>query len=99
MQTIWRAFIAVTMLIATTAFAQPYPNHPVKIVVPFAAGSATDIIARILADEFRAAFDQPFVVDNKPGASAQIGAELVAQAPPDGYTLFITTNTSHSANP
>jgi len=100
MQRIWKALIGAAMLVATTALAQqPYPNHPVKIVVPFAAGSATDIIARVLADEFRAAFDQAFIVDNKPGASAQIGAELVAQAPPDGYTLFITTNTSHSANP
>ena len=67
--------------------------------MPFAAGSATDIIARIIADDLRATFDQPFIVENKPGASAQIGAELVAQSPPDGYTLFVTTNTSHSANP
>jgi len=84
---------------APLAWGQAYPNHAVKIVVPFAAGSATDIMARIIAEELRAAFDQPFIVENKPGASAQIGAEQVAQSPPDGYTLFITTNTSHSANP
>jgi tripartite-type tricarboxylate transporter receptor subunit TctC len=81
------------------AHAQPYPNHPVRVVVPFAAGSATDIVARLLAEELKTAFNQPFVVDNKPGASAMIGAELVAKSPPDGYTLFVTTNTSHSANP
>jgi tripartite-type tricarboxylate transporter receptor subunit TctC len=86
-------------LAAIPALSQPYPNHPVKIVVPFAAGSATDIMARIIADELRASLGQPFIVENKPGASAQIGAEQVAQSPPDGYTLFVTTNTSHSANP
>lgn len=82
-----------------TSSAQSYPNGPVRIVVPFAAGSATDIVARLIAEEFRAEFNQSFVVDNKPGASAQIGAEIVARAPADGYTLFMTTNTSHSANP
>src|SRR5438876_3215707 len=81
------------------AWGQAYPNRPVKIVVPFAAGSATDIVARLLAEELRVAFNQSFIVDNKPGASAQIGAEYVAKAAPDGYTLFVTTNTSHSANP
>jgi len=92
------------MLVAGVAVAQPawsqaYPTRPVKIIVPFAAGSATDIMARILAEELRGTFDQAFIVDNKPGASAQIGAEAVAKAAPDGYTLFLTTNTSHSANP
>jgi tripartite-type tricarboxylate transporter receptor subunit TctC len=92
------ALLAACAMVAP-AFGQAYPNRPVKIVVPFAAGSATDIMARIIAEEFRAAFDQAFIVENKPGASAQIGAEQVAQAAPDGYTLFMTTNTSHSANP
>ena len=93
----WLALVAV--VVGSPAFAQSYPNHPVKIIVPFAAGSATDIMARIIAEELRASLGQPFVVENKPGASAQIGAEAVAQSPPDGYTLFVTTNTSHSANP
>ena len=93
----WLASIA--LVVCAPAFAQPYPNHPVRIVVPFAAGSATDIVARIIAEDLRATLGQPFIVENKPGASAQIGAELVAQSPPDGYTLFVTTNTSHSANP
>ncbi len=84
---------------ASSAFSQAYPNKPVRIVVPFAAGSATDIVARLLADELRGAFDQSFIVDDKPGASARIGAEAVAKAAPDGYTLLVTTNTSHSANP
>ena len=84
---------------ASSAWGQPYPNKPVRIVVPFAAGSATDIVARLLADELRGAFDQSFIVDDKPGASARIGAEAVAKAAPDGYTLLVTTNTTHSANP
>ena len=96
------SFLAV--LAAGIAFAQPamgqaYPNRSVRIVVPFAAGSATDIVARIIADELRQTLGESFIVDNKPGGSAQIGAEMVARAAPDGYTLFVTTNTSHSANP
>ena len=84
---------------AQVAQAQAYPARPVKIVVPFAAGAATDIVARLVADELRAALGQNFIIDNKPGASARIGAEAVASAPADGYTLLVTTNTTHSANP
>jgi len=87
------------VLVSGAALAQAYPSKPVKIVVPFAAGSGTDIVARITAEELGKALGGSFVVDNKPGASAQIAAEFVAKAAPDGYTLFITTNTSHSANP
>ena len=101
----WLKFIAVFTaglmgaLLAPSAMGQAYPSKPVRIVVPFAAGSATDIVARLLADELRVALDQSFIVDDRPGASARIGAEAVAKAPPDGYTLLVTTNTSHSANP
>lgn len=93
------ALALVALAASLSAFAQPYPNRPVKIVVSFAAGSGSDIIARVLADDLRVAFNQPFVVENKPGASAQIAAEYVAKSPPDGYTLFATSNTAHSANP
>lgn len=93
------AALALGLVVAAPALAQGYPTRPVKIVVPFAAGSATDIMARIIAEDLRASLGQPFIIDNKPGGSAQIGAELVAKSPPDGYTLFVTTNTSHSANP
>lgn len=97
----WFGAAAAALALATAgpALGQAWPTKPVRIVVPFAAGSATDIMARIIADELRNTFGQAFIVDNKPGASAQIGAEIVAHAPPDGYTLFITTNTSHAANP
>ena len=87
-------------LLAPRARAQgAYPVRPVKVIVPFAAGSGTDIITRVFAEELTRAMGQNFVVENKPGASAQIAADFVAKSPPDGYTLFMTTNTSHSANP
>ena len=94
-----QAAIAACSILAVGAGAQPYPSKPVKIVVGFGPGSGTDIVARIIADELRQSFNQSFVVENKPGATAAIAAEVVAKAPPDGYTLFITSNSSHSVNP
>ena len=86
--------------VAPTAAAQgTYPNRPVKIIIGFGPGSGTDILARMLAEELRMALGQPFVVDNRPGASAQIAASAVAKAPADGYTLMLTSNSSHSVNP
>lgn len=79
--------------------AEVYPSRPIRLVVPFAAGSGTDAVARITAKELGDALGQNVVVDNRPGANGAIAAELVAQAAPDGYTLFMTTNTTHSANP
>ena len=85
---------------ASAALAQStYPDKPVKIIVGFGPGSGTDILARLIAEEMRAALGQAFVVDNRPGAAAQIAATAVAKAPPDGYTLFLTSNSSHSVNP
>jgi tripartite-type tricarboxylate transporter receptor subunit TctC len=85
--------------ISLQAAAQSYPSSNITLVVPFAAGSGTDAVARIMATKMGSILGQPVIVDNKPGASAQIGAQLVASAKPDGYTLLMTTNTSHSANP
>lgn len=79
--------------------AQSYPSSNITMVVPFAAGSGTDGVARVMATKMSSILGQPVIIDNKPGASAQIGAQLVASAKPDGYTLLMTTNTSHSANP
>jgi tripartite-type tricarboxylate transporter receptor subunit TctC len=98
-QWIKAAALLACMVGTSTAMAQAYPNRAVRVVVPFAAGSATDIAARLLSEEMSNTFKQGFVIDNKPGASARIGAELVAKAAPDGYTILVTTNTSHSANP
>lgn len=101
MKTILRATLAACALAigATAALAQAYPSAPVTLVVPFAAGSGTDSVARAVASGLAARLKQPVVVDNKPGANAQVAAQFVAKAKPDGYTLFMTTNTSHSANP
>ncbi|KLN52213.1 Bug family tripartite tricarboxylate transporter substrate binding protein [Variovorax paradoxus] len=85
---------------APWAFAQEgYPKQPIKLIVPFAAGSGTDAVARITAQMLGEALKAPVIVDNRAGANGVIAAEFVAKAPPDGYTLFMTTNTTHSANP
>ena len=94
----WVALVA-TLLAAATAQAQVYPAKPVKLIVPFPAGSATDQIARVIGQELQAALGQPFVVDNKPGAQGTIAAEGVAKSAPDGYTLMVSTNTPQAAAP
>ena len=97
----FRALASVIFLASAAphALAQPYPNKPVKIVIGFGPGSGTDIVARMIAEELRQALNQPFIVDNKPGAAAQLAATAVAKSPADGYTLFLTSNSSHSVNP
>jgi tripartite-type tricarboxylate transporter receptor subunit TctC len=90
---------AVALQLAPTAWAQAYPGKIIKLVVPFAAGSGTDAVARITAQNLTDALGQQVIVDNKPGANGAIAAEFVARSTPDGYTLFMTTNTTHSANP
>ena len=81
------------------ARADQYPSRVITMVVPFAAGSGTDAVARVFAQELAVALKGNVVVENKAGASGAIAANYVARAAPDGYTLFVTTNTSHSANP
>ena len=93
------AMAACAALASGTSFAQAWPAKPVRIVTAFAAGSASDIVARLYAQELQAEYGQAFVVENKPGASGFIAAELVAKAPADGYTLLLTTNTINSGNP
>src|SRR5436190_2722047 len=83
---------------AVHAQAQTYPTRPVKLVVPFPAGSATDQVARLAGSQLQEALGQPFVVENKPGAQGGIAAAEVAKAAPDGYTLMVTTNTPQAAN-
>lgn len=76
-----------------------WPTRPVSVVVPFPAGSATDTVARRIAEGLKDRLGQSFVVENKAGADGNLAARAVASAAPDGYTLLITTNTTHSANP
>jgi len=87
------------LFFATAVHAQNYPTRPVKLIVPFPAGSATDQVARVAGAELQQALGQPFVVENKAGAQGAIAAAEVAKAAPDGYTLMLTTNTPHAANP
>jgi len=91
---------AAALLLAPTAWAQTatFPTKPITFVVPFAAGSATDTLARALASSVSEQTGQPVVVDNKAGASGMIAAQHVARAAADGYTVIISTNTTHAAN-
>ena len=89
----------LVLLLAGSASAQTYPAKPVKLVVPFPAGSATDQIARVIGQQLQESLGQPFVVENKPGAQGAIAAAEVARAAPDGYTLMVGTNTPLAANP
>ena len=85
--------VCLPLLLAAGVRAQDdgYPNKPVRIVVPFAAGGSTDVVARLLADKLSVEFKQPFLIDNRAGASGNIGAQVVAKAPADGYTLLMGT--------
>src|SRR5438270_10357451 len=94
-----KIFLLLGVVFSTLATAQTYPSRPVKLVVPFPAGSATDQVARVVGHELQQALGQAFVVENKAGAQGAIAAAEVAKAAPDGYTLMLTTNTPHAANP
>jgi tripartite-type tricarboxylate transporter receptor subunit TctC len=84
--------LGTALLAPFGAHAQPYPNRPIRIVVPYAAGGAVDIVARTIGQPLAEVLKQPVIVDNRPGASANIGMELVAKAAPDGYTLLMASN-------
>jgi tripartite-type tricarboxylate transporter receptor subunit TctC len=90
--------LIVGILGAMQAAAQSYPSKPVRFVVPYAAGGATDLIARTIGEKLSASLGQPFVIDNRPGAATLLGAQLVAKAEPDGYTLLMATSTTLAIN-
>jgi tripartite-type tricarboxylate transporter receptor subunit TctC len=86
-------FAVIVTISATPARAEEYPSRPVKIIVPFGAGGPTDVYARAIAEELRKSMHQTFVMENRPGAGTTIGTEVVAKAPPDGYTLLMVSGT------
>jgi tripartite-type tricarboxylate transporter receptor subunit TctC len=96
MRQLW--FFVLSLLCTLPVHAQSYPTRPVKLIVPFPAGSATDQVARLAGAQLQEALGQPFVIENKAGASGAIAAAEVARAAPDGYTLLVTTNTPQAAN-
>jgi len=95
---------ALPTTLGLPALAQPpaagtWPSRPLRVIVPFGAGSGNDLVARLVGDHLARALGQPVVVDNRAGANGSIGADAVARSAPDGYTLFVTTNTTQAANP
>ena len=94
-----RTFFATLLLSWGLAHAQSYPSQPIRLVVPFAPGGGSDIIARVLNEPLSRQLGQPVVIDNRPGAGATIGADLVAKSNPDGYTVLYTTIGPQITNP
>lgn len=95
-----RWVMGFALAVSLSSQAHAFPNdRPVRIVVPFTAGSASDTVARVVAEELRKTLGGTYVVENKPGASGQIGSEQVAKSVADGYTLLLTTSATHSARP
>jgi tripartite-type tricarboxylate transporter receptor subunit TctC len=89
---------AAVLALPRLAFAQAYPSRPVRMIVPFPAGSATDLAARVMAQQLSTALGQGFVVDNKPGAGGSIAAMEVIRSTPDGYTLLFSSNSAVASN-
>jgi tripartite-type tricarboxylate transporter receptor subunit TctC len=100
MRQLYTLLSAVALILSTSAAlaADVYPSKPITFIVPFAAGSATDQLARALGQSITTETKQPVIVDNRAGASGMMAAGAAAKAPADGYTVLITTNTTHAAN-
>jgi tripartite-type tricarboxylate transporter receptor subunit TctC len=97
----WRGVLVLAgtlWALCAGAVAQPYPGKPVRVIVPFAAGGTPDLVGRIISQQLAAQTGQTFVVENRPGADGVVGAQTVAEAPPDGYTLLVTSS-SFVVNP
>jgi len=95
----WRPWLVLSLLaLAGPALAQDYPSKPIKMIVPYPPGGGTDVIARILQEPLAAELGQPIVIENKGGAAGNVGTDVAAKAPPDGYTILFTLS-SHTINP
>ena len=88
-----------TALLGTAALAQDYPNRPLRFIVPYPPGALTDVLARLIGERLGAALKQPVVVENRAGAGTLLGADIVAKAPADGYTLLMATSTTLGISP
>jgi tripartite-type tricarboxylate transporter receptor subunit TctC len=99
MTTMLVSTLACMLILVPAAIAQaPWPDKAVTMIVPWAPGGSTDILARTLSEQLTKSFGQPFVVENRPGASGNIGSNVVAKAKPDGYTLLVDTMSTHAMN-
>jgi tripartite-type tricarboxylate transporter receptor subunit TctC len=90
--------LAWLFALAASAIAQDYPTRPIKFVVPYPPGGGTDVVARILVEPLAAELGQPIVIDNRGGAAGNLGTDIVAKSPADGYTILFTLS-SHTINP
>ena len=95
----WIGAVCIGLGFALAANSQPFPQKLIRMVVPFTPGTGTDTLARIISQNLVESLKQQVIVENRPGANGVIAAESVAKSAPDGYTLLITTNTTHAANP
>lgn len=91
--------VASAVLLATGASAAPYPEKPIRLIVPFAPGGTVNLIGRVLAQRLSESLGQQVIVDNRPGAGGTVGADIVAKAPPDGYTLLLASSSHQSFHP
>ena len=91
--------VCCAAVLAQATWAAGYPEKPVRVIVPFAAGGGTDIMGRVLSERLTVSLGRSFVVENRPGGGAMVGAELVAKAPPDGYTLLLGTSAELTISP
>ena len=90
-----RALVALHLLAGPAAAQDAYPSKPITMVIPFGAGGALDLVARVLADGLHTEFGQPVIVDNKPGANGLIAMRQATSAPPDGYTIILSSESNH----
>jgi tripartite-type tricarboxylate transporter receptor subunit TctC len=91
--------LALALALGSGAFAQAWPAKPIRLVIPFPAGGSTDIVGRLIAEKLSQSLGQPVVVDNRAGAGGTAGSDVVAKAPPDGYTLLLGTSSTHAIAP
>src|SRR4051794_20927496 len=91
----WALLLAIVSANAALAQAGRWPDKPIRMIVPLPAGSAVDIVARVVGGKLADRLGQPIIMDNRPGASGALASEVVAKSPPDGYTLGMATSTTH----